>query len=209
MLPPRVAAMCETCSMPIGESVQRHQRAERRDAAENREKILRTAADLIARRGHNVPLTDIADAAGVGVGTFYRRFPHRAALLTALQRRGFELLLRTLERVAADGLSGAEAIEAYLSECLALADQLVALPLRGAEPLTDDAAMTAKALIAQAIEDFLTAGRADGSVCDDVTAFDVMVCGTFIAAPLPPSAEASAAARRHLDIFIRGIRAHD
>ena len=42
------------------------------DALYNREKILTVAAELMAQRGRNVPLADIADAAGVGVGTFYR-----------------------------------------------------------------------------------------------------------------------------------------
>jgi AcrR family transcriptional regulator len=181
-------------------------RAVRRDAIENREKILRTAAELMARRGHNVPLTEIAGAAGVGVGTFYRGFPDRAALLGELQRRGYELLLQTLVRIRADGLTGADAIEAYLAECLALADQLVALPLRGGKPLPDDAAIDAKRSVLQAIEDFLTEGQAEGSVHADVTAQDIAVCGTLIATPLPHSSDWSTTARRHLCVFVRGIR---
>ena len=150
-------------------------RAVRRDAIETREKILRTAAELMARRGHNVPLTEIADAAGVGVGTFYRGFGDRAALLDALQRRGYDLLLQALARIEADGRTGADAVEAYLEECLQLADQLVALPLRGVKPLPDDAAVDAKRRILQAIENFLTEGQAEGSVHTDVTAQDVAV----------------------------------
>jgi AcrR family transcriptional regulator len=179
----------------------------RRDALENREKILRTAAGLMARRGHNVPLTEIADAAGVGVGTFYRGFPDREALLDELQRRGYGLLLTTLARIKTDGLTGADAIEAYLQECLALADQLVALPLRGGTPLPDHAAVDAKRRILQAIEDFLAEGKSDGSVHSDVTAPDIVVCGTLIATPLPHGPEWSTAARRHLSVFVRGVRA--
>jgi AcrR family transcriptional regulator len=182
-------------------------RAVRRDAIENREKILRTAAELMARRGHNVPLTEIADAAGVGVGTFYRGFPDRAALLDELQRRGYDRLLKTLARIMADGLTGADAIEAYLEECLSLADQLVALPLRGVKPLPDDAAVDAKRRILQAIEDFLTEGQAEGSVHADITAQDIAVCGTLLATPLPHGPDWSTTARRHLSVFVRGIRA--
>jgi AcrR family transcriptional regulator len=192
--------------MSTGESSRRRPRAARRDAVENREKVLRTAADLIAVSGHNVPLTEIADAAGVGVGTFYRSFPDRAALLEELQRRGYELLLATLARVKADGLTGADAIEAYLQECLTLANQLVAMPLRGAEPLADDAAVEAKARIGQAINSFLAEGRADGSVYADVAALDVIVCGTLIALPLPHGPDWEVTAQRHLALFIRGIR---
>jgi AcrR family transcriptional regulator len=192
--------------MPAGEPPRRRPRAERRDAVENREKILRTAADLIALRGQHVPLTEIADAAGVGVGTFYRAFPDRAALLEELQRRGYELLLTTLARIKADGLTGADAIEVYLQECLTMANQLVAMPFRGAEPLTDDDAVGAKVRIGQAIDDFLAEGRADGSVHGDVTALDVIVCGTLIALPLPHGPDWAVTARRHLALFIRGIR---
>lgn len=182
-------------------------RAVRRDAIENREKILRTAAELIAHRGHNVPLTEIAEAAGVGVGTFYRGFPDRAALLEELQRRGYDLLLAALARIKSDGLTGADAVEAYLEECLELADQLVALPLRGAEPLSDDAALDAKRGILEAITDFLTEGQQHGSVHADVTALDVAVCGTLIATPLPHDRDWPATARRHLKTFVRGVRA--
>jgi AcrR family transcriptional regulator len=194
--------------MPAGVSPRRTPRAARKDAVENREKILRTAAELIARRGHNVPLTEIADAAGVGVGTFYRGFPDRGALLDELQRRGSDLLLATLATIKADGLTGADAIEAYVYECLAMADQLVAMPLRGAEPLTDEEAVNAKAGIGRAIEDFLSEGRADGSVHEDVVALDVIVCGTLVAMPLPHGPDWSVTARRHLDLFMRGTRAN-
>src|SRR5258707_6080564 len=178
-------ALCDTQAMSAGPSPSRRPRAVRRDAVENREKILRTAAELIARRGHNVPLTEIADAAGVGVGTFYRSFPDRSALLEELQRRGYEVLLATLTQIRESGLTGAVAIQAYLQRCLALADELVVLPLRGAEPLTDAAAVGARRQIGRAIDEFLVEGRADGSVHGDVTAMEVIVCGTLIGMPLP------------------------
>ncbi|MGA8329980.1 MAG: helix-turn-helix domain-containing protein, partial [Mycobacterium sp.] len=71
-------------------------RALRRDARLNREKILTVAADLMAQRGRNVPLAEIAGAAGVGVGTLYRAFPDRAALLHAMQLRGYNILIAAL-----------------------------------------------------------------------------------------------------------------
>jgi len=172
----------------------------------NREKILRTAADLMAVRGYHVPLTEIADAAGVGVGTFYRAFPDRSGLLEELQRRGYDLLLTTLGRIKADGLTGADAVEAYLQECLALANQLVAMPLRGGEPLADAAAVEAKKRIGAAIGDFLAEGRANGSVHADVTPLDVIVCGTLIAMPLPYGPDWETTARRHVALFIRGLK---
>lgn len=56
----------------------------RADAARNRERILAAAAEVFAARGLDVTLDDIAAHAGLGVGTVYRRFPNRDALVEAL-----------------------------------------------------------------------------------------------------------------------------
>lgn len=67
---------------------------ERADAARNRRKILAAAAELLATRGvESVTMEEVATAAGVGVGTVYRRFPDRGALAQALldaQEREFQ-----------------------------------------------------------------------------------------------------------------------
>jgi AcrR family transcriptional regulator len=58
---------------------------ERADAARNRERILCAARRLFAERGPScVSMDDIADAAGVGKGTLFRRFGSRAALAYAV-----------------------------------------------------------------------------------------------------------------------------
>lgn len=60
-------------------------RAERRDAAENRLRILATARALFAERGvDDVSMHEIARAVGVGQGTLYRRFAHKGLLCGAL-----------------------------------------------------------------------------------------------------------------------------
>ena len=56
----------------------------RADAERNRRRILEAASRLFAERGLDVSLDDIAAAAGVGVGTVYRRFPDKDALIDAL-----------------------------------------------------------------------------------------------------------------------------
>lgn len=59
--------------------------AERADAALNRRRVLRAAAELIATRGPEaVSMDEVARAAGVGVGTVYRRFGDRARLVYAV-----------------------------------------------------------------------------------------------------------------------------
>lgn len=56
----------------------------RRDAERNRRAVLDAARRLIADRGPEVGFDEIAREAGVGVGTVYRRFPDRSALVDAL-----------------------------------------------------------------------------------------------------------------------------
>ncbi|MFF5009408.1 TetR/AcrR family transcriptional regulator [Streptomyces phaeochromogenes] len=63
----------------------------RRDAALNRERILRAAREIFGRRGLGVTLDDVAHEAGVGVGTVYRRFPTKEALVRALFEQDLEL----------------------------------------------------------------------------------------------------------------------
>lgn len=53
--------------------------ARRRDAAQNRTRILEAARAAVAE-SHDVPLNEIAKRAGVGQGTLYRNFPNREAL---------------------------------------------------------------------------------------------------------------------------------
>ena len=56
----------------------------RADAARNRQRVLTAAAEVFAKRGLDVSLDEVAHAAGVGVGTVYRRFPNKETLVDAL-----------------------------------------------------------------------------------------------------------------------------
>ena len=55
----------------------------RRDAARNRERIVLAAQQVFCERGLSAPIEDIADRAGVGIATLYRRFPTRPDLIAA------------------------------------------------------------------------------------------------------------------------------
>lgn len=64
----------------------------RADAQSNRDQILSAALAVFRERGTEVPMKEIADRAGVGVGTLYRRFPDRDALLVATAQAHLERL---------------------------------------------------------------------------------------------------------------------
>ena len=63
----------------------------RADARRNRERILASARAAFAESGAAVQIDDVARHAGVGVGTVYRHFPTKQALLTELVRQTFRL----------------------------------------------------------------------------------------------------------------------
>ena len=72
----------------------------RADARRNRDQLVDAAGALFAERGPDVPMEEIARRAGVGVGTLYRRFPDRDALVRAVA-------YESLQRVVANARSAA------------------------------------------------------------------------------------------------------
>ena len=73
----------------------------RRDAERNRQRILAAAAGVFTERGLDATLDEVARAAGVGVGTVYRRFPDKEALIAALFRERIDNLVTVAENACA------------------------------------------------------------------------------------------------------------
>ncbi len=65
----------------------------RADAARNRARLLTVAEELFTQRGPSVEMDEIADAAGVGVGTIYRHFATKEALFAAIVIAPIEALI--------------------------------------------------------------------------------------------------------------------
>jgi AcrR family transcriptional regulator len=74
------------------------QRPLRADARRNRERILEAARIVFAEQGGEAQIDDIARAARVGVGTVYRHFPHKDALLGELVNQKFRGFADNAER---------------------------------------------------------------------------------------------------------------
>ena len=74
----------------------------RTDAAANRERILAVARAAFGTEGLDVPLSEIARRAGVGIATVYRRFPPRDALVAAAFAEEMSACAGLLDRALAD-----------------------------------------------------------------------------------------------------------
>jgi AcrR family transcriptional regulator len=114
-------------NLPINE-----QKGERADAAANRLLLLETAERLFALHGvAAVNMADIAEAAGVGKGTLYRRFPNKATLCLALmdtQMRSFQdEILARLRQMQMQSVPYLQQLGHFLEAFMLFAD--VHLPL--------------------------------------------------------------------------------
>ncbi len=74
----------------------------RADAARNRARLLDVATEVFTTRGVGVPTEEIARTAGVGVGTLFRHFPTKEALLEAVMVRRLEAIAARTARLAAE-----------------------------------------------------------------------------------------------------------
>lgn len=102
-------------------------KAERRDAAENRALILRTAEKLFEERGvAQVSMADIAQEAGVGKGTLYRRFANKGELCLALmdtQMAEFQDgMLTRMQTLSADNVPKLEQLDQFLDALVHFTD---------------------------------------------------------------------------------------
>jgi AcrR family transcriptional regulator len=179
-------------------------RRPRRDAELNRERILDAAVSLMLREGRHVPLADIAAEAGVGIGTLYRSYTDREALLHALEYRAYDLLNHILDEIERRDIPGLDAIREYLERSLDVGDQLI-LPLHGAPPLVSAQAVHARLEINRRLEGFIERGQADGSIRAPVNATDVIVFSALTTQPLPHGPSWPLIAGRQLAIFVNGL----
>jgi AcrR family transcriptional regulator len=180
------------------------QRELRRDAAENRDRVLAAAAAAVRREGAGVPLATIAADAGVGVGTLYRRYPSREALLTALTLRSFRLVLDAAQNAANSTGRGIDALRSFIDQTIEHGPELV-LPMHGGPVPLDEDTVALRSEVHATLEKVLRRGRRDGSIRAGVTAFDIIVFGALLAQPLPHVLDWRSAARRQARIYLDGL----
>jgi AcrR family transcriptional regulator len=179
-------------------------RRPRRDSEANRERLLAAAAAVMLRDGRHVPLAAIAAEAGVGVGTLYRKYADRDALLQALEYRAYGLLIQILDDISRHDRPGLDAVREFLARTLDVAAQLI-LPLHGAPPLMTAEAQAARREISTRLDAFLDRGHADGTVTAAVNATDVIVFSALITQPLAHGPDWPRLASRQIAIFVAGL----
>jgi AcrR family transcriptional regulator len=151
----------------------------RADAARNRDRVLRVAREQLAAGDSSLQLNTIARLAGVGVGTVYRHFPTRHALVEALSVERFARLVNEARAAAAeaDALAGLHRLLRY-ALARSLDDPEFAAVL---ESSRDAEAQTSalKAELDQAVAELLTRAREAGAIRGDIEADDVrrLLCG--------------------------------
>ncbi|ADD39975.1 TetR/AcrR family transcriptional regulator [Stackebrandtia nassauensis] len=89
-------------------------RRPRSDAAHNRDRVLTAAEELFNSQGTAVHMSEVAKSAGVGVGTVYRHFPTRRALVEAVAEQRFVEILAFAREHCLDQPDPREALRGFL-----------------------------------------------------------------------------------------------
>jgi AcrR family transcriptional regulator len=180
----------------------------RSDAAANRERILAAATIAVRRDGERVPMATIAEEAGVGIGTVYRHYPTRPALLAALTLRSFHLVLDHARAAALSDEPAPVALTQFLEQTIAARDEFV-LPLHGGPVIHDQKISALQHEIRNLLEQVLARGRRERTIRPDATPNDIILTGAMLAQPLPHTTDWDQLARRQARLFVAGLAASD
>lgn len=178
----------------------------RADAERNRQLVLRTADRLFSERGFGVTLNEIAHAAGIGVGTVYRRFPDLQALVDTLFTERFTAFQRLAGTAAAEPDPG-RALRRYLLDAAAwrardrALEDILANASIDAEPIArmrDDLGRAVDELVRRAVE--------AGAVRADFASADVYTFLFITGAVADRTRDAAPEAwRRYADVLLAGF----
>lgn len=181
----------------------------RADARRNREKILAAAAAAFGESGLDSQVEDIARRAGVGVGTVYRHFPTKDALVTALADAYFARLADTVEAALLEGGDPWDVFAAAIWRGAELAVTDVAwCEIMAGHARAADGTLPAQQRLATATATLLERAQAAGRMRADATAQDVrtLMCGLGHVATAQRAGD-PLDWRRYLEIGLDGLRA--
>jgi AcrR family transcriptional regulator len=173
----------------------------RADARRNRERILKAARREFADQGVHSQIDDVAKRAKVGVGTVYRHFPTKEALLDALVREHFE----EIAGFAREALERDDAWEGFC-EVMWRAAEYNAKDLGFCESIasSDKSSIIEEVGLLASTRELIARAQAQGRMRPDATEQDVsiMMIGASAVMRLYP-----AAWRRYIALVLDGLRA--
>ncbi|MER6221287.1 TetR/AcrR family transcriptional regulator [Streptomyces sp. 900105755] len=179
----------------------------RRDAARNRERILLAAREVFGRRGLGVTLDEVAKQAGVGVGTMYRRFPTKEALVRAV----FEQDLAMRQESAEQALTHPDPWQGLVDFLMTMTGDLaenrglhevIMLGSHSSEPFE-----TARGGMLPYLEALIRRAQESGQLRTEVTASDIPVMQQMlIAAAQFTQGRRPDIWRRYIEILLNGLR---
>ena len=177
----------------------------RADALRNREALVAVARAAFSADTQAVPLEDIARAAGVGIGTLYRHFPTREALVEVVYSTELDEVVSSASTLLSN-LAPEPALRAFMGRYaeFSVVKRGIMDTLRAEWASGRIATPATRERISGAIGQILTAGAADGTLRSDVTADDVttMILGVVLATG--PTASLSQM-KRLLDVLVDGL----
>lgn len=182
-------------------------RKKRRDAIENRERLLDAAFELLAERDPDLTVRELAVHTGLGIGTAYRHFATHEDLIRALYDRGAERLAVAFMSVSSTGSAWDRLAELMDTATFAIADlpalRSVMRRMYDLDPEYDPG-RGGTAVLQAAIE----ACEREGSIRPGITGGDLAVTGFALAGLVGrPTERERSMLRRHLAIFLDGLHA--
>jgi AcrR family transcriptional regulator len=176
----------------------------RADAQRNRDLVLSAAVQSFSECGLDASLDAIAKKAGVGIGTLYRHFPTREALVEAAYRNELAVVCDAAPELLA-ALPPAEATRAwmdrfidYMTRKIGMADALHAVIASGADPYAQSFE-----LLVGAVQPLLEASSAAGEIRSDIPAGDVLISLSGVAMAAGSNRDQ---AGRLLDLLMDALR---
>jgi AcrR family transcriptional regulator len=181
-------------------------RKPRADSARNRQLLIDAAKEGFAEAGLNVSLEEIARRAGVGIGTLYRHFPSREAVVEAVYRREVEQLAEAVPHLLESTTAG-EALHQWMHLFIdyIATKRLIAPSLAAAAGKSPTLYATSLELITNAISTLIKRAIAAGDVRKDIDPTDLLRAMVGVSYG-NPDAGWEASARRVIDILMDGLR---
>ena len=190
------------------------------EARSNDATVLIAAREVFSAKGHDASMAEIARHAGVGVGSIYRRYPTKEALVEALRVNAVSeaaALAHEVDSAADDKPAGARVgdpggepastVARFLMRQITGATGPVLQPPGEGAPISEALAAASEHLHA-GLERLVTRDKADGLLPEGFTTADVMQLLLHLRPALPlPRASADALHLRYLEFAMRGLYA--